>query len=159
MVRLTGGDPFVFGRGGEELLACAAAGVPCEVVPGVTSAIAVPAAAGIPLTHRGVSREFTVVTGHQDLDWRRLARTEGTLVLLMGATRVERIAKELMKGGREGSTPVAVVESGTTAAQRTTLGALDTIGNLATVAGVRAPAVIVVGEVASLHDALNGLGS
>jgi uroporphyrin-III C-methyltransferase/precorrin-2 dehydrogenase/sirohydrochlorin ferrochelatase len=152
VVRLKGGDPFVFGRGGEEMLALTAAGVSCEVVPGVTSAIAVPAAAGIPLTHRAVSRGFTVVTGHDVLDWQALARLGGTLVVLMGAARVERIAKELTKAGRDPATPVAVVERGTTPAQRTTVGTLETIGNLATAAGVRSPAVIVVGEVAALTE-------
>jgi uroporphyrin-III C-methyltransferase/precorrin-2 dehydrogenase/sirohydrochlorin ferrochelatase len=156
VVRLKGGDPFVFGRGGEELLACAHAGVPCEVVPGVTSAIAVPAAAGIPVTHRAVARQFTVVAAHEDRDLVNLAGVEGTLVLLMGATRVERIAKELMTAGRDPSTPVAVVESGTTQRQRTTTGTLATIGQRAQAAEVRAPAVVVVGEVAALHEVLNG---
>jgi len=156
VVRLKGGDPFVFGRGGEELLALVGAGVACEVVPGVTSAIAVPAAAGIPLTHRALSRQFTVVTGHEDLDWRKLAAIDGTLVLLMGATRVERIAKELVKAGRDPNTPVAVIESGTLPGQRTTTGSLDTIGDRATAVGVRAPAVVVVGDVATLHDLLGG---
>jgi uroporphyrin-III C-methyltransferase/precorrin-2 dehydrogenase/sirohydrochlorin ferrochelatase len=159
VVRLKGGDPFVFGRGGEEMLACVEAGVPCEVVPGVTSAIAVPAAAGIPLTHRTLSRQFTVVTVHEDADWSRLAQIDGTLVLLMGSTRVERVAKELVKAGRDRSTPVAVVERGTTPRQRTTVGTLATIGDLVTVAGVRAPAVIVVGDVASLHERLAGSAS
>jgi uroporphyrin-III C-methyltransferase/precorrin-2 dehydrogenase/sirohydrochlorin ferrochelatase len=155
VVRLKGGDPFVFGRGGEEMLACVQAGVPCEVVPGVTSAIAVPAAAGIPVTHRAVARQFTVVAAHEDRDLSNLASVEGTLVLLMGATRVERIAVELVTAGRSPSTPVAVVESGTTAKQRTTRGTLATIGELARTAGVRAPAIVVVGEVAELHDVLN----
>jgi len=154
VVRLKGGDPFVFGRGGEELLALVQAGVACEVVPGVTSAIAVPAAAGIPLTHRTLSRQFTVVTGHEDLDWPKLAAIEGTLVLLMGATRVERIAKELVSAGRDANTPVAVIESGTLPGQRTTTGTLDTIGDRATAVGVRAPAVVVVGDVATIHDLL-----
>lgn len=154
VVRLKGGDPFVFGRGGEELLALVRAGVACEVVPGVTSALAVPAAAGIPLTHRSVSRQFTVVTGHEDLDWPKLAAVEGTLVLLMGATRVERIAKELIKAGRDPNTPVAVIENGTLPSQRTTTGSLDTIGDRATAVGVRAPAVVVVGDVATMHDLL-----
>ena len=151
VVRLKGGDPFVFGRGGEELLAVVQAGVACEVVPGVTSAIAVPAAAGIPLTHRALARQFTVVTGHDELDWPALAATQGTLVLLMGATRVERIAKELVRAGRDPATPVAVIENGTLPNQRTTTGTLDTIGDRATVVGVRAPAVVVVGEVATMH--------
>jgi uroporphyrin-III C-methyltransferase / precorrin-2 dehydrogenase / sirohydrochlorin ferrochelatase len=159
VVRLKGGDPFVFGRGGEELLACTTAGVPCEVVPGVTSAVAVPAAAGIPVTHRGIAGQFTVVAAHEDRDFAQLATIEGTLVLLMGATRVERIAKELVRAGREPSTPVAVVESGTTKHQRTTRGTLATIGELATDVGVRAPAVVVVGEVAALHEVLGMVGS
>jgi uroporphyrin-III C-methyltransferase / precorrin-2 dehydrogenase / sirohydrochlorin ferrochelatase len=152
VVRLKGGDPFVFGRGGEELLAVVQAGVACEVVPGVTSAIAVPAAAGIPLTHRALARQFTVVTGHEELDWPTLAATDGTLVLLMGATRVERIAKELVRAGRDPATPVAVIENGTLPNQRTTVGTLDTIGDRATVVGVKAPAVVVVGEVAAMHE-------
>lgn len=159
VVRLKGGDPFVFGRGGEELLALVRAGVACEVVPGVTSAIAVPAAAGIPLTHRTMSRQFTVVTGHEDLDWPKLAAVEGTLVLLMGATRVERIAKELVKAGRDPHTPVAVIENGTLPGQRTTTGSLDTIGERATAVGVRAPAVVVVGDVATIHDLLGSAES
>jgi uroporphyrin-III C-methyltransferase/precorrin-2 dehydrogenase/sirohydrochlorin ferrochelatase len=159
VVRLKGGDPFVFGRGGEELLALVQAGVACEVVPGVTSAIAVPAAAGIPLTHRTMSRQFTVVTGHEDLDWHKLASIEGTLVLLMGATRVERIAKELMSAGRDPNTPVAVIENGTLPGQRTTTGSLDTIGDRATSVGVRAPAIVVVGDVATIHDLLGNAQS
>ena len=159
VVRLKGGDPFVFGRGGEELLALARAGVDCEVVPGVTSAIAVPAAAGIPLTHRTMSRQFTVVTGHEDLDWHKLAAIDGTLVLLMGATRVERIAKELMTAGRDPRTPVAVIENGTLPGQRTTTGTLDSIGDRATMVGVRAPAIVVVGDVATIHDLLDSVQS
>jgi uroporphyrin-III C-methyltransferase/precorrin-2 dehydrogenase/sirohydrochlorin ferrochelatase len=165
VVRLKGGDPFVFGRGGEEMLACAAAGVPCEVVPGVTSAIAVPAAAGIPVTHRAVSRQFTVATAHDDLDWGSLAASPGTLVLLMGATRIGHIAASLIAAGASPATPVAVVENGTTAAQRTTRATLRTIANVAARLEIRAPAVIVVGQVATLEgaqpgglaDALHGL--
>jgi uroporphyrin-III C-methyltransferase / precorrin-2 dehydrogenase / sirohydrochlorin ferrochelatase len=156
VVRLKGGDPFVFGRGGEELLALVHAGVPCEVVPGVTSAIAVPAAAGIPVTHRSLARQFTVATAHEDLDWSKLAAIEGTLVLLMGATRVERIAKELLSAGCDPATPVAVIENGTMPAQRTTTGSLETIGDRATAVGVKAPAVVVVGDVAVMHDLTGG---
>lgn len=155
VVRLKGGDPFVFGRGGEEMLALVQAGVACEVVPGVTSAIAVPAAAGIPVTHRALARQFTVVTGHEDLDWPKLAAIEGTLVVLMGATRVERIAKELMSAGRDPATPVAVIENGTLPTQRTTTGSLGSIGSVAALATVRAPAVLVIGDVAALHDAVS----
>ncbi|MDQ1542111.1 MAG: uroporphyrin-III C-methyltransferase / precorrin-2 dehydrogenase / sirohydrochlorin ferrochelatase [Actinomycetota bacterium] len=154
VVRLKGGDPFVFGRGGEEMLACVEAGIACEVVPGVTSAIAVPAVAGIPLTYRNAASQFTVVTAHDDLDWFKLADLDGTLVLLMGATRVERIAKQLVEAGRDAQTPVAVIENGTTDAERTTVGTLDTIGGLAGLVGVQAPAVLVVGEVAALHGVL-----
>jgi uroporphyrin-III C-methyltransferase/precorrin-2 dehydrogenase/sirohydrochlorin ferrochelatase len=165
VVRLKGGDPFVFGRGGEEMLACAAAGVPCEVVPGVTSAVAVPAAAGIPVTHRAVSRQFTVATAHDDLDWKALVANLGTLVLLMGASRIEHIARSLVAAGAAAETPVAVVENGTTATQRTTRATLGTIGAVAARLAVRAPAVIVVGQVAALEgaqpgdlaDALSGL--
>jgi uroporphyrin-III C-methyltransferase/precorrin-2 dehydrogenase/sirohydrochlorin ferrochelatase len=156
VVRLKGGDPFVFGRGGEEMLACAAAGVPCEVVPGVTSAVAVPAAAGIPVTHRAISRQFTVATAHDELDWRALVANLGTLVLLMGASRIDHIAGSLVAAGAPADLPVAVVENGTTATQRTTRATLGTIAGVAARLGVRAPAVIVVGQVAALEGASGG---
>jgi uroporphyrin-III C-methyltransferase / precorrin-2 dehydrogenase / sirohydrochlorin ferrochelatase len=158
VVRLKGGDPFVLGRGGEEALACRAAGVPVEVVPGVTSAVAVPAAAGIPVTHRGLSRQVTVATGHDDLEWPALAAVEGTLVLLMGVTRLGETAARLLEHGKDPTTPVAVVESGFTPAQRTTVATLATIAEVARARRVRNPAVIVVGAVVGLHDAL-GPGS
>jgi uroporphyrinogen III methyltransferase/synthase len=153
VVRLKGGDPFVFGRGGEEAEACLAAGVAFEVVPGITSAIAAPAYAGIPVTHRGLSTNFTVVTGHEDpskgtpdTDWDALARTGGTLVILMGAGHLADIARALVEGGRAGETPVAAVRWGTRPEQRTVRGTLATIA----AAGVEAPSAIVVGEVAAL---------
>jgi uroporphyrinogen III methyltransferase/synthase len=153
VVRLKGGDPFVFGRGGEEAEALAAAGVPFEIVPGITSAIGVPAYAGIPVTHRGVSTHFTVVTGHEDptkehpdVDWAALARVGGTLVILMGAGNVAEIAQRLIAGGLDAATPVAAVRNGTRADQQTVRATLATIGD----AGVRAPSAIVVGEVAAL---------
>jgi len=153
VVRLKGGDPFVFGRGGEEAEACIAAGVPFEVVPGVTSAIAAPAYAGIPVTHRGVSTHFTVVTGHEDptkngtdVDWDALARVGGTLVILMGAGRVAEIAKALIAGGRDSDTPAAAVRWGTRPEQRTVRATLGTIADT----GVEAPSAIVVGDVAAL---------
>jgi uroporphyrinogen III methyltransferase/synthase len=153
VVRLKGGDPFVFGRGGEEAEALAAAGVPFEVVPGITSAIGAPAYAGIPVTHRGRSTHFTVVTGNEDptktttdVDWEALARTGGTLVILMGAARIGGIADRLMAGGLAPDTPVAAVRDGTRPDQRTVRATLATIG----AAGVRAPAAIVVGAVAAL---------
>ena len=152
VVRLKGGDPYVLGRGGEEVAACRAAGVPVEVVPGVTSAFAVPAAAGIPVTHRGLARGVTVVTGHDELDWPTLARLDGTLVLLMGVGRLERIAAELVAHGKPSTTPVAVVEEGWTPRQRTTVATLADVAAVARERGVRAPAVVVVGDVAAIAD-------
>ncbi|MEO3779751.1 uroporphyrinogen-III C-methyltransferase [Micromonospora sp. B11E3] len=154
VVRLKGGDPYVFGRGGEELLACAAAGVPVTVVPGVTSSIAAPAAAGIPVTHRGVAHEFTVVSGHVAPDspaslvrWDALAALRGTLVVLMGLKNLAAIAATLVAHGRPADTPAAVVQEGTTGGQlvlRSTLGAVaaDVVA-----AGLRPPAVVVLGDV------------
>lgn len=152
VVRLKGGDPFVFGRGGEEAQALADAGVPFEVVPGITSAVAVPAYAGIPVTHRGIAAAFTVVTGHRrlgqeaDTDWEALARVGGTVVVLMGVAERAEIAERLMTGGLSPDTPVAAVEWGTRAEQhtlRTTLGRLGT-------EPVHAPATIVIGAVAAM---------
>jgi uroporphyrin-III C-methyltransferase/precorrin-2 dehydrogenase/sirohydrochlorin ferrochelatase len=154
VVRLKGGDPFVLGRGGEEALACLAAGVLVEVVPGVTSAIAVPGAAGIPVTHRGRSRQVTIASGHEGLDWASLATLEGTLVLLMGVSGLSVAATELMAHGKPATTPVAVVESGFSPAQRTTVGTLATIVAQAREADVQPPAVIVVGSVVDLHAVL-----
>ena len=154
VVRLKGGDPFVLGRGGEEALACIAAGVEVEVVPGVTSAIAVPAAAGIPVTHRGRSKQVTIVSGHEGLDWPVLARLEGTLVLLMGVGGLAVAASELVAHGMDPETPVAVVESGYLPEERTTVGTLATIAGLAAEADVRPPAVVVVGSVVDLHAVL-----
>jgi uroporphyrinogen III methyltransferase / synthase len=153
VVRLKGGDPFVFGRGGEEAEALAAAGVPFEVVPGITSAIGAPAYAGIPVTHRGASTHFTVVTGHEDpakdapdVDWDALAKTGGTLVILMGAGRVADIAARLVAGGLSPETPVAAVRNGTRPDQRTARATLATVAD----AGVQPPSAIVVGAVAEL---------
>lgn len=154
VVRLKGGDPFVLGRGGEEALACVAAGVAVEVVPGVTSAVAVPAAAGIPVTHRGRSRQVTVVSGHEGLDWASLAALEGTLVLLMGVGGLAAAAAELVAHGKPADTPVAIVESGCSPAQRTTVGTLATIAAQARQRDVRPPAVVVVGSVVDLHEVL-----
>lgn len=154
VVRLKGGDPYVLGRGGEEVLACTQAGVPVTVVPGVTSAIAVPGAAGIPVTHRGLARQVTILSAHDTTpDWAALARLEGTLVLLMGVARIAAYADALVAHGRDAGTPVAVVENGTLPSQRTTVGTLATIAALAHERGVGNPAVIVVGDVASLADA------
>jgi uroporphyrin-III C-methyltransferase len=159
VVRLKGGDPFVFGRGGEEILACARAGVAVEVVPGVSAAIAVPAAAGIPVTHRGVASSFAVVTGHEDptkresaVDWERLATAVDTLVILMGVGALPQIAARLMSAGRRADTPAAVIHRGTTEAEETVVGTLGDIAGRA--AWLQAPAVIVVGEVVALRTLL-----
>ncbi len=159
VVRLKGGDPFVFGRGSEEAQALREAGVAYEVVPGITSAIAVPAYAGIPVTHRGLATHFTVVTGHEDpekgtrdVDWAALAAAGGTLVLLMGVRGLPAISRALVAGGRAADTPAAVIASGTTARQHVVSGTLGTIAALA--ADVANPAITVVGEVAALRDAI-----
>ena len=153
VVRLKGGDPFVFGRGGEEAEALAAAGVAFEIVPGITSAIGAPAYAGIPVTHRGRSTHFTVVTGNEDpakgttdVDWEALARAGGTLVILMGAARIAGIAERLMAGGLAPDTPVAAVRNGTRPDQQTVRATLATVGT----AGIKAPSAVVVGAVAGL---------
>lgn len=153
VVRLKGGDPYLLGRGGEEWLACAEAGVDVEVVPGVTSAFSVPAAAGIPVTHRGMSRSVTVVTGHEDLSddrARALVTLGGTLVVLMGVAALPQLAARLLASGADPTTPVAIVERGWTPQQRTVRSDLAGIVGVAEAAAVRSPAVIVVGDVASL---------
>jgi uroporphyrin-III C-methyltransferase / precorrin-2 dehydrogenase / sirohydrochlorin ferrochelatase len=155
VVRLKGGDPFVFGRGGEEWLACIAAGVPVTVVPGLSSALAGPAAAGIPLTHRGLAADFTVVSGHLDphrpsgdgIDWATLAHGTGTLVLLMAMGRLDSIATELVRHGRAPATPAAVVQRATLEGQRVVRARLDQLADAARRAGIGAPAVVVVGAV------------
>lgn len=154
VARLKGGDPYVFGRGGEEVLACARAGVPVTVVPGVTSAIAVPAAAGIPVTHRGVAHEFVVVSGHLPpddptslVDWPALARMRGTVCVLMGLANLPTIAAVLLREGRPAGTPVAVIRQGTTRRQQVVRGRLDGIAEAVRDAGLRSPAVIVIGDV------------
>lgn len=157
VVRLKGGDPFVLGRGGEEVLACAKAGIACEVVPGVTSAVAVPEAAGIPVTHRDVARDFTVVSAHlahpgDEPDWAAFAQVPGTIVILMGVGGLADVMSALHTHGRPGSTPVAVIERGTTPEQRTTVGTVATIADIAHERQVRSPAVIVVGDVVSVLD-------
>jgi uroporphyrin-III C-methyltransferase/precorrin-2 dehydrogenase/sirohydrochlorin ferrochelatase len=157
VVRLKGGDPFVFGRGMEELEACVAAGVPVEVVPGVTSAIGVPALAGIPVTHRGLTHEFVVVSGHvppghpQSLvDWAALGRLRGTLVVLMGVDTAPAIAAALVEHGRSPETPVAVIADGSTPTQRTVRTTLAGLAAAIAAEGIRPPAVWVVGEVVAL---------
>ncbi|WP_315097235.1 uroporphyrinogen-III C-methyltransferase [uncultured Cellulomonas sp.] len=155
VVRLKGGDSFVLGRGGEEVLACLSAGVAVEVVPGVTSALAVPAAAGIPVTHRGLARQVTILSAHDTApDWATLARVEGTLVLLMGVAQLPSHTRALLAHGKDPGTPVAVVENGTLPGQRTTLGTLADIADRARERGVGNPAVVVIGDVAALADVL-----
>jgi uroporphyrin-III C-methyltransferase/precorrin-2 dehydrogenase/sirohydrochlorin ferrochelatase len=152
VVRLKGGDPYVFGRGGEELIACRDAGIEVEVVPGVTSAIAVAAAAGIPVTHRGVANGFSVVTGHTVLIELPTERTH-TLILLMGVGRLREAAEQLIGAGHDPETPVAVVENGYADDQRVTVGTLSTITERAEAVGVKPPAVTIIGDVVSLSPA------
>ncbi len=161
VARLKGGDPFVFGRGGEEALACVRAGVPFRVVPGLTSAIAVPAYAGVPVTHRGITQDFAVVSAHLDpshpgatVDWESLARGPGTLVLLMAVTHLDRVAAELIKRGRDAATPVAVIRDGTMPAQHVLTSTLGDVAADAERADVRPPAVVVIGEVVRLREML-----
>jgi len=161
VVRLKGGDPFIFGRGGEEALALDDAGIAWEVVPGISSAYAVPAYAGIPVTQRTMAAQVTIVTGHEDptkpgtdLDWAHLARTPGTLVFLMGVSSLEANMARLVEEGMAPDTPAAVVASGTRPAQRTVSGTVGTIAAAAAGAAIRPPAITLVGEVASLHERL-----
>ncbi len=157
VVRLKGGDPFVFARGYEEVLACADAGIPVTVVPGVTSAIAVPAAAGVPVTHRAVNHEFVVVSGHIAPDhpeslvnWNALAAMAGTIVLLMAVERIELFTDVLIKGGRPADTPVLVVQHGTTPAQHSLRATLADAPEKIREEGIRPPAIIVIGPVVGL---------
>ena len=161
VVRLKGGDPFVLGRGGEEALHCAAHGVPVEVVPGVTSAVSVPAAAGIPITHRGITASFVVASAHDGapaaLEALQDAPVTSTVVLLMGVTALADTADRLMAAGRSGETPVAIIESGWTPAQRTTVTTLAEAGLTAAREGVRSPAVVVVGDVVRVREQIGDL--
>ncbi|WP_127794922.1 uroporphyrinogen-III C-methyltransferase [Agromyces sp. LHK192] len=149
VVRLKGGDPYVFGRGGEELEACRDAGVPCEVVPGITSAISVPQIAGIPLTHRGLATAFTVATAHDQIAELGGGR-DHTVVLLMGIGTLANSAITLARGERGSECPVAIVEDGYGPRQRVTIGTLETIAVQAARRGIRSPAVVVVGDVVTL---------
>jgi len=160
VVRLKGGDPFVFGRGGEEALALSEAGIPFEVVPGISSVIAVPAYAGIPVTHRGIASSFAVLTGHEDpskdgdaVDWTRLAMAVDTLVVLMAVGTFPRIVGALLANGRPPETPVALIRWGTTAAQEVRVGTLaDIVGRAR---GLEPPVVAVIGEVVRLRQRLD----
>lgn len=158
VVRLKGGDPFVFGRGGEEAIALQMAGLPFEIVPGISSAIAVPAYAGIPVTHRGMATSFAVVTGHEctassKTDWCALAHIP-TLVVLMGVAQIAQIAEQLMKAGRPADTPAAAISQGCTDQQQVVSATLKTLPFAIEATGLTAPAVIVIGEVAALNEQL-----
>nr|WP_141718144.1 uroporphyrinogen-III C-methyltransferase [Nocardia altamirensis] len=155
VVRLKGGDPYVFGRGFEELEACVDAGIPVTVVPGITSPISVPAAAGIPVTHRGVTHEFVVVSGHVApdhpdslVDWPALGRLRGTLVLMMAVERIEQFATALIDGGRAASTPATVIQEGTLRTQRVLRADLGTVAARVRAEGIRPPAIVVIGPTA-----------
>src|SRR6266542_3330518 len=156
VVRLKGGDPFVFGRGGEEALALARAGIPFEVVPGVSAALAAPAAAGIPVTHRGLSSSVTIATGHDTSahDWHALAQTSGTLVFMMAVEHLDTICAQLIGHGRPTSEPAAIVQWATTSKQHIVLASLGGIAPAAREAGIEAPAVLVVGPTAALSGRL-----
>jgi len=161
VARLKGGDPILFGRGGEEALALAEAGVPFEIVPGVSSAIAVPAYAGIPVTHRDLASSVAIVTGHEDprkgkatVDWARTAPGTGTLVFLMATAFLDRIAEALIRGGRDPGTPAAVIRWGTRPSQQTVTAPLSEIARAALLSGIGPPTVFVVGEVARLRERL-----
>ncbi|GGG69807.1 uroporphyrinogen-III C-methyltransferase [Corynebacterium pelargi] len=157
VARLKGGDPYIFGRGFEELQACTEAGVPCEVVPGVTSAVSVPALAGVPVTQRGVVHNFTVISGHLPPghekglnDWEALARTGGTLSVIMGVKNAPKIADALMQAGRDAETPAVVIQEGSTEAERVVRCTLGTLGETMREHEIKPPAVYVIGEVAGL---------
>jgi uroporphyrin-III C-methyltransferase/precorrin-2 dehydrogenase/sirohydrochlorin ferrochelatase len=157
VARLKGGDPFVFGRGAEEVLACLQAGVPVTVVPGVTSAVAVPASAWVPVTHRGVAQEFHVVSVHvapgderSTVNWKLLGGSQGTLVLLMAVERLGAVVGELLRYGRSPDTPVSVIADGTLPTQRTINSTLGRVENRVAQEGVRPPAIVVVGDVVNV---------
>lgn len=159
VVRLKGGDPFLFGRGGEELETVRAAQIEAEMVPGISSALAVPASVGIPLTHRKYASQVTILTGNEDptkpepaLDWALLAQSRGTIVILMGVANLAKIADVLIRNKKSRATPVAIIERGLRQDRRVTTGTLATIADAAKKAGVKPPAVIVIGDVVNLYD-------
>jgi uroporphyrin-III C-methyltransferase/precorrin-2 dehydrogenase/sirohydrochlorin ferrochelatase len=159
VVRLKGGDPFIFGRGGEELEALVASGIPCEVVPGISAANGIAASAGIPLTHRDHAQTCVFVTGHlkdgtMELDWDALARPRQTLVVYMGLSALPMLCAELVRHGLAAATPAALVENGTTPRQRVVAGTLSTLPERAMAAGVASPTLIIVGDVVAIHERL-----
>jgi uroporphyrin-III C-methyltransferase len=162
VVRLKGGDPFMFGRGGEELETVRTAGIDVEMVPGISSALAVPASVGIPLTHRKYASQVTILTGNEDptkaepaLDWKLLAQSRGTIVILMGVANLGKIAIVLMQNGKSHDTPVAIIERGLRKDRRVTTGTLATIAGAALSNGVKPPAVIVIGDVVKVYNPEN----
>jgi uroporphyrin-III C-methyltransferase / precorrin-2 dehydrogenase / sirohydrochlorin ferrochelatase len=164
VVRLKGGDPFVFGRGGEEMLACLRAGIPVTVVPGVSSATGVPAAAGVPVTHRGTAQAFHVISVHvppgdarSTVDWEALARGSGTLVLLMASGRIGAVAEALVGYGRQVGTPVSVIADGTMPTQRTIYSTLGEVAGQVQREGIRPPAIVVIGDVVTIAAEAAGL--
>ncbi|HWG03247.1 MAG TPA: uroporphyrinogen-III C-methyltransferase [Trebonia sp.] len=166
VVRLKGGDPFVFGRGGEEMLACLRAGVPVTVVPGVSSSVGVPTASGVPVTHRGVAQSFHVISVHvapgdsrSAVDWAAVAREEGTLVLMMAVERLGAVTETLMTHGRPASTPVSVIADGTMPTQQTIYSSLGEVAARVADEGIRPPAVVVVGDVVDIAAEIAGLAT
>jgi uroporphyrin-III C-methyltransferase / precorrin-2 dehydrogenase / sirohydrochlorin ferrochelatase len=161
VVRLKGGDPFVFGRGAEEMLACLRAGIPVTVVPGITSAVGVPTAAGLPVTHRGTAQDFRVISVHvppgdarSSIDWDELAKNNGTVVLLMALERLGAVARSLMRHGAVGTSPVSVIADGTMPNQRTIYSTLEEVERRVADEGIRPPAVVVIGGVVSVAEEL-----
>ena len=165
VVRLKGGDPFVFGRGGEEVLALSRAGIACEVIPGVTAGVAVPASLGIPVTHRGLSGSVAFVTGHpgaglQDpVNWESLATAVSTIVIYMGLTRLPEIAERLISAGRPADTPAAVISHGTDSSQRQVVAPLSELFNAASAAGIETPALIIIGPVVEVRKQFTTLAA
>ncbi|MCW4032713.1 MAG: uroporphyrinogen-III C-methyltransferase [Candidatus Bathyarchaeota archaeon] len=164
VVRLKSGDVFLFGRGGEEAQILMEAGIDYEIVPGISSAFAAPAYVGIPLTHRDYASSVAIVTGHEDptksknrVDWKKLAKSVDTLVIMMGVRKLETIIGSLMKGGKSPETSIAIIESGTTKDQRVTIGVLGNIIDKARNRKVKAPAVIVIGDIVKLHEEISWL--
>lgn len=163
VVRLKGGDPFVFGRGGEEALAASAAGIPYEIIPGITSAIGAAASAGIPLTHRGLAASFAIVTGSRCHDhaspvrWDALAHSVDTLVIYMGVSHLSEIRDQLLMHGKDAATPAALIENGTTARERTVTGTLGNIDKLAAAMKISNPALIIIGEAVKVREQLLAL--
>lgn len=165
VVRLKGGDPFLFGRGGEEAMELYKKGIKFEIIPGIPSAIAAPAYAGIPVTHRHLSSSVTFVTGHEEpnkkqnkVNWDKLATASDTIVILMGVKRLKLITDLLMKGGRDPKTPAAAIENGTSKRQRIVVGVLEDLAKKIVLENVKSPALIIIGDVVKMRDFLSWFG-